>query len=193
MQRPAEVAEEAGVAIEAGFDDRPFAMIAESEERDKGGATEDRPDAGFEAATQAEENDRRRRKAGEWLKSRPLASMLVVRLTLEPLRDYLSHQLVLASRAWEENQQVREARALLADDGAEAPLREFKLIVLAKGMLGQTYGDKQRALMFEPQLVVNLLHDMHKTLRVRNLLSGCCRPAHALFMQSSSGFMRVSH
>lgn len=82
-----------------------------------------------------------------------MASMLVVRLAMKPLRDY---ELVFASQAWGESQQVRELERPWPKAAWRHP---FENSILAKGMLDQTYGDKQRASMFEPQFVVNLLRD----------------------------------
>ena len=117
-----------------------------------------------------EDNERHRRKAGQWLASQPLAEILITRLVQEPLRQYLSAQLVMASESWEQAQQVAEAKAMAAHQASSQWLsRSFRLLEVARGTLDARFLEQTSMLFFRPQCIQRLLPSDFQTLGARSL------------------------
>ena len=87
-----------------------------------------------EGAGFAEQNAADRRKAAEWLSSNPVNHLYCMRVTLEPLRQLLSSQFLVASKAWEIDQ-----RAYLLDLASKQALDKS---TLQRDYLLRLAGDK---------------------------------------------------
>lgn len=88
---------------------------------------------GADAATSptwAEVNALHRRVALAWLASRPLDTLLLQRLVMEPLRQLLASQFRVSSQAWEDEQRSRAAAAVTS--GAPG-VRQYRLSLAAQG------------------------------------------------------------
>lgn len=83
-----------------------------TEDTQAGGAGDSNTTMGGNAF--AEENARRRRLGLQFCRQNPLGTLLVVRILLEPLRQYMSAQFQRASRHFEFTQRAKEARAVVA-------------------------------------------------------------------------------
>ena len=84
------------------------------------------------AAAMARINAANRRAAARWLSQSPLADLVLIRLTMEPLRQLLTEQLKVAGDVWEVGQQCRAAQAM-AEGRTGVSIRDFRLVLVAKG------------------------------------------------------------
>ena len=62
----------------------------------------------------------------------PIADLVLIRLTMEPLRQLLTEQLKVAGDVWEVGQQCRAAQAM-AEGRTGVSIRDFRLVLVAKG------------------------------------------------------------
>lgn len=82
-------------------------------------------------ASEADENDQRRRKTTKWLQTEPFPRMVITRAVLGPLQRMQRAQLWVGSAKWEKEQQALEARAVLS--GAGTMRRSYPVVEAAEG------------------------------------------------------------
>ena len=83
------------------------------------------------------------RKAGlAFCKSRPLGKLILMRIVLEPLRNYLSEQFRLASADFDKKEEAKLAAAKLR--GSPAPNRRYRVTEIADGSIDERFCEALR-------------------------------------------------
>ena len=93
----------------------------------------------------AAQNSKDRRVALQWLESKPLAAVSVVRASMHPLCDYMCKQLSLGSVKWEQTAMLSNVSP--AGVGS-LTLRDFPLTIASEGTLNQAYFAELQTLFF---------------------------------------------
>ena len=93
----------------------------------------------------AAQNSKDRRVALQWLESKPLATVSVVRASMHPLCDYMCKQLSLGSVKWEQTAMLSNVSP--AGVGS-LTLRDFPLTIASEGTLNQAYFAELQTLFF---------------------------------------------
>lgn len=119
----------------------------------------------------AEDNARHRVVASAWLASKPLPQCILRRLTMEPLLTYLSRQLEVASESWEMSQQAAELAANARSGVANSwpPKRDFRMTIVATGVLDDRFIMQNDIIMFEPSVLQQILPLSAQPLATRSL------------------------
>ena len=127
--------------------DRTFAHEATAASTDHAEGLSERPDqvgggeAEAEEARSAAQHSQDRRQAATWLKTDPLAHLILMRLTMEPLRLLLQAQLAVVSEEWELEQRVASLASTASTSGSGAP-RAHMITEAAFGRLEARYFER---------------------------------------------------
>lgn len=124
------------------------------------------------------ENEAHRREALQWLRSKPLTRLIVIRQVMEPLRQLLQAQLVLGSAVWANNQDAFAAVALA--EGAVGEGRAFPIVEAAVGRLELRFSTQAQCLMHEERLWNHLIPLADLNIRMRHLAFRLLSTAEAL-------------
>lgn len=81
----------------------------------------------------AEVNAKHRRLGVEWVSSDPMALLIAQRQVMEPLRQLMARQFLLAGEAWEKEQRAKIAEKAQANIPAKCTDREYRLAIAGTG------------------------------------------------------------
>ncbi|CAK0879157.1 unnamed protein product [Prorocentrum cordatum] len=126
---------------------------------DSGGAGGDRRDEDLRQQPvcqfRAEENAKDRQVGINWVLSKPMTPLIIMRLTMVPLSDIMGRLLDLGSPKWEREQRVRE----LASASNAGPLagnittgRDYPIVVAAEGTIEDKFFEKLETLLTQPAM-----------------------------------------
>ncbi|CAK0829047.1 unnamed protein product, partial [Prorocentrum cordatum] len=133
----------------------------------------------YEAARM--ENEQRRRKATDWLRSRPLSRSIVIRQTMEPLRQLRQQHLAIGGKQWQRDHQQEAARSADADVSIDA---SYPIVVAASGELEKTSHYQFRKLFEESGLWDHLLQPGDMNVKTRNFAFRLCSAADCLVYEA---------
>ena len=113
----------------------------------QGGLPDELPYAGGEdlavvaasvpSSSKAEQNSKARRTTLQWLKSRPLDELMLLRSVLQPLVVLMHAQLGLSSDEWEMEQRSNVARVISESGVAPRCTRDYRVLLAAEGVFEQ--------------------------------------------------------
>ena len=101
--------------------------------------------------TFAELNAAHRRNALKWVAAKPLGTLILMRLVMEPLRILLQHQLSIAGEEWERKQRAN-LLAAVGPGGGPAVDRDYPICVAALGDLEREFFVHILALLQLPRM-----------------------------------------
>lgn len=123
------------------------------------------------------QQDTHRREASLWLMSDRLAPSLIIRQTLEPLRQLLAEQLDLGSKAWHRRQERAEAQRLAScGEGS----REWPVTVACSGCMERRAQERMWMLLDDVRMWQDLIPIDQQTVRLRSLTFRLLSTADAL-------------
>ena len=131
--------------------------------------------AADDASTWASENAAHRKHGLRFIMSSPLAWLVTARMLMEPMRQYMTEQFMLASERWDIQERAKAARLGLA---GETPKRSYRLSELAAGASDDRFFQRVGLLLWSEGLWSTMppaFHTFEKRAVVFQLVSrmGC--------------------